>query len=93
MSARSFALTISSIQAYIGADMRTPLGGARRISFFISAELDEGLKALQAAHGTPAAEAIRRALAAYLGEKGVLGTSGERGRASGAKARRTKGIR
>jgi hypothetical protein len=68
--------------------MRTPLGGARRISFYISGELDKGLKALQAAHGTPAAEAIRRALAAYLAEKGVLRAPGGQGRTRGAKAQR-----
>jgi hypothetical protein len=45
----------------------------RRLSFFISEELDHGLKMLKAEHGTPEAESIRRALAAYLTEKGVLG--------------------
>jgi hypothetical protein len=44
----------------------------RRLSFFISAELDAGLKALKAQHGTPEAETIRRALTVYLSEKGVL---------------------
>lgn len=41
----------------------------RRLSFFISAELDAGLKTLKAQHGTPEAETIRRALTAYLNEK------------------------
>ena len=44
----------------------------RRLSFFISEDLDAGLKALKDEHGTPEAETIRRALAAYLTEKGVI---------------------
>jgi predicted DNA-binding protein len=44
----------------------------RRLSFFISEELDAGLKALKAEHGTPEAETIRRALTAYLAEKGAM---------------------
>jgi hypothetical protein len=44
----------------------------RRLSFFISEDLDAGLKALKAQHGTPEAETIRRALTAYLAEKGAL---------------------
>ena len=52
-------------QAYIDTYMR-------RLAFFISPELDAGLKALKAQHGTPEAETIRRALTAYLTEKGVL---------------------
>jgi hypothetical protein len=54
-------------QAYINAYMPK-----RRLSFFISDDLDAGLKALKSVHGTPEAETIRRALAAYLSEKGVL---------------------
>jgi hypothetical protein len=46
----------------------------RRLSFFISEELDVGLKVLKAEHGTPEAESIRRALTEYLGARGVLGT-------------------
>ena len=46
----------------------------RRVSLFISEELLAGLKALKAEHGTPEAESIRRALAMYLAEKGVLET-------------------
>ena len=48
----------------------------RRLSFFISDELDEGIKALKREHGTPEAETIRRALAVYLAEKGLLRTTG-----------------
>ena len=44
----------------------------RRLSFFVSPELDAGLKALKAEHGTPEAVTIRRALEGYLQEKGVL---------------------
>ena len=43
----------------------------RRLAFFIPQDLDAGLKALKEQHGTPEAETIRRALAAYLAEKGV----------------------
>jgi hypothetical protein len=46
--------------------------GMRRVSLFISEELLEGLKALKVEHGTPEAESIRRAIAAYLREKGHL---------------------
>ena len=44
----------------------------RRVAFFISEDLDGGLKALKQEHGTPEAESIRRALMAYLQDKGVL---------------------
>lgn len=44
----------------------------RRLSFFISDDLDAGLKAMKAEHGTPEAETIRRAIAAYLLQKGVM---------------------
>ena len=47
----------------------------RRLSFFISDDLDAGLKALKEQHGTPEAETIRRALAVYLKEKRVLKAS------------------
>ena len=41
---------------------------------FIPEELLAGLKALKAEHGTPEAESIRRAIAAYLAEKGIKPT-------------------
>jgi hypothetical protein len=44
----------------------------RRLCFFISPELDKGLKVMKAEHGTPEAETIRRALTKYLAEKGAL---------------------
>ena len=44
----------------------------RRVSFFISDDLDAGLKALKAEYGVPEAESMRRAIATYLKEKGVL---------------------
>jgi hypothetical protein len=47
----------------------------RRIGFFISPNLDAGLKALKERDGVAEAESIRRALALYLTEKGVLATS------------------
>ena len=43
----------------------------RRVSLFIADDLLAGLKTLKAEHGTPEAESIRRAIAAYLAEKGV----------------------
>jgi metal-responsive CopG/Arc/MetJ family transcriptional regulator len=43
----------------------------RRVAVFIPEDLLTGLKALKAEHGTPEAESIRRAIAAYLAEKGV----------------------
>ncbi len=43
----------------------------RRVSLFISEDLLAGLDVLKAEHGTPHAENIRRAIAAYLAEKGV----------------------
>ncbi len=47
----------------------------RRVSFFISEQLEAGLKALKEEHGTPEAESIRRAITAYLKDKGVLKTA------------------
>lgn len=43
----------------------------RRVSLFIAEDLLAGLDVLKAEHGTPHAESIRRAIAAYLTEKGV----------------------
>ena len=43
-----------------------------RYSFFLDDELAEGLKALKARDGISEAEAVRRALAAYLTQRGVL---------------------
>jgi metal-responsive CopG/Arc/MetJ family transcriptional regulator len=43
----------------------------RRVSLFIPEHLLEALKTLKAEHGTPEAESIRRAIAAYVAEKGV----------------------
>ena len=43
----------------------------RRLAFYISEDLDAGLKELKEQHGTPEAESIRRAIAAYLKEKRV----------------------
>lgn len=46
----------------------------RRVSLFISEDLLAGLKALKVEYGTPEAESIRRAVAMYLTERGVLET-------------------
>ena len=43
----------------------------RRVAVFIPEDLLSGLKALKAEYGTPEAESIRRAIAAYLLGKGV----------------------
>lgn len=43
----------------------------RRVSLFLSEDLIAGLDVLKAEHGTPHAESIRRAIAAYLVEKGA----------------------
>ncbi len=43
----------------------------KRVSFFLTADLEAGLKALKEEHGTPEAESMRRAIAAYLEAKGV----------------------
>lgn len=42
-----------------------------RMSFFIDPELNAALEQLQERDGVPKAESIRRALAAYLEEKGI----------------------
>ena len=58
------ALDRQHLPAYAGACMR-------RVSLFISENLLAGLDRLKAEHGTPQAESIRRAIAAYLNQKGV----------------------
>jgi len=47
----------------------------RRVSLFLAEDLLAGLDALKVEHGTPHAESIRRAIAAYLAEKGVRAKS------------------
>jgi hypothetical protein len=42
-----------------------------RVSLFIPRAQLDGLETLKQAHGTPVAESIRRAIAAYLADKGV----------------------
>ena len=46
-----------------------------RTSLFLTEELHAGLRVLKDQHGTPEAESIRRAITAYLTEKGVLKTA------------------
>lgn len=53
----------------------------RRVSLFIAEDLLAGLDALKAEHGTPHAESIRRAIAAYLVEKGVRAKADRKTRA------------
>jgi hypothetical protein len=57
-------LTLDCVQAYIDICMR-------RLAVFIPDDLRAGLSALKAEHGTPEAESIRRAIAAYLAKMGV----------------------
>ena len=70
------ALTAVCEQAYIGGYMKI------RTSFYIGEDLQRGLEALKERDGMPAAEAIRRAIAAFLEDKGikVAPTSGSRPR-------------
>jgi hypothetical protein len=42
-----------------------------RTSFYIGEDLQRGLEALKERDGMPAAEAIRRAIAAFLEERGI----------------------
>jgi len=44
----------------------------RRVSLFLGEDLLAGLERLKREHGTPQAESVRRAIAAYLMDKGVL---------------------
>ena len=43
-----------------------------RVSFFLREDLEQGLQHLKTRDGVPVAESIRRAIEAYLTEKGVL---------------------
>jgi predicted DNA-binding protein len=52
--------------------MMSPMSRKKKYTFFITDELDEALKALKERDGIAEAEAVRRALTAYLAEKGVL---------------------
>lgn len=51
----------------------------RRLNFYIPRHLDEGLQALKEREGVLPAETIRRALSAYLRDKGVLRAVREKG--------------
>jgi hypothetical protein len=50
--------------------------------------LDAALKALKQRDGIPEAEALRRALAAYLEEQGVVGSSMKKAERRGAGTRK-----
>jgi metal-responsive CopG/Arc/MetJ family transcriptional regulator len=75
----TYALDRWHLPAYIGAHMR-------RVSLFVSENLLAGLDRLKAEHGTPQAESIRRAIAAYLDQKGVKTAA----RQAGTKQKRRK---
>lgn len=66
-------------------DMHTLCGvspNKKRYTFFITSELETGLKALKGRDGIPEGEAVRRALAAYLEAEGMMKPKkAERGRA------------
>jgi predicted DNA-binding protein len=59
------ALTSVCERSYVDAEMKT------RTSFYIGEDLQRGLEALKERDGMPAAEAIRRAIAAFLEEKDI----------------------
>jgi predicted DNA-binding protein len=50
----------------------------RPYTFHIDPELADGLKALKEKHGTAESESIRRAIAAYLEQQGVMKTDRKR---------------
>ncbi len=54
-----------------GAYSHTVTHMRARTSFYLDAELQAGLKELKERDGTPEAESIRRAIAAYLAAKGI----------------------
>jgi hypothetical protein len=47
------------------------VGSRRRTSLWLDERLSEGLKALKARDGIPEAEAVRRAVAIYLEQRGI----------------------
>jgi hypothetical protein len=49
-----------------------PMSRKKKYTFFITEELDAALKLLKERDGIAEAEAIRRALTAFLAEKGVF---------------------
>ena len=77
----SVLLTTRHRQAYSDICMR-------RVAVFISEELLAGLKVLKAEHGTPEAESIRRAIAAYLADKGIEAAPKGGGRLTKLQARK-----
>jgi len=52
-----------------------PVGLRKRTSLWLDAGLSEGLKTLKARDGIPEAEAVRRAVALYLRERGIEPTT------------------
>jgi Arc/MetJ-type ribon-helix-helix transcriptional regulator len=51
--------------------VRQRLTEARRYTFYISSDLDEGLKALRERDGISESEAIRRAIGEFLERRGI----------------------
>src|SRR5688500_7859395 len=52
-----------------------PVGLRKRTSLWLDSGLSEGLKALKTRDGIPEAEAVRRAVAQYLRERGIEPTT------------------
>ena len=75
------ALTAVCKRSYIDAYMKT------RTSFYIGEDLQRGLEALKERDGMPAAEAIRRAIAAFLEAKGIQATPAKAARPREARKR------
>jgi hypothetical protein len=57
----------------------------KRYTFQITPELDAGLKALKARDGVGEGEAIRRAIGAYLTQRGINVTGGKGKQSKGRK--------
>ena len=62
------SLPFRHLQAYTDA---MPPTRRKRVSLFLDVDLLDGLSALKARDGIAAAEAIRRAIAAFLADKGI----------------------
>jgi hypothetical protein len=70
---------------YIVMSLRPGRLRPNQFSFELSTELHEGLKQLKAEHGTPVAESIRRAIAAWLDSKGITQKGGAKKPSRGKK--------
>jgi hypothetical protein len=63
---------IATIQIPIGIHWAMPETRRKRVSLFLDVDLLDGLNALKQRDGIAAAEAVRRAIAAFLAEKGIV---------------------